>query len=64
VSLKQPVTSIEEVTAGGFHTCVANANNVINCWGLNDSGQLGVGSTATVGDQANEMGAFLVDVVP
>jgi hypothetical protein len=33
------------VTAGGNHTCVLGADGTVWCWGANDEGQLGLGST-------------------
>lgn len=46
-----------EVVAGGIsHTCARLDNGAIKCWGLNGGGQLGLGDTATRGDQNNEMG--------
>ncbi|MEX1254421.1 MAG: flexitail domain-containing putative surface protein [Dehalococcoidia bacterium] len=37
---------LSEVSAGGFHTCiVTDPNEGVRCWGRNDSGQLGDGST-------------------
>jgi alpha-tubulin suppressor-like RCC1 family protein len=54
---------IEEFTAGGFHSCVFHTDNTLNCWGLNDSGQLGRNDNETVvGDSLGEMGAGLIDV--
>ena len=38
-ALKSP--TIEELTGGGFHTCVWNTDDTLNCWGDNRSGQLG-----------------------
>jgi len=35
-----------EVAAGDRHTCVRFADESLRCWGLNDHGQVGVGSTA------------------
>ncbi len=64
----QPATlvkgrTIEELSAGGFHTCVMYTDLVINCWGHNDGGQLGRNEAAVIiGDEAAEMGEALVDV--
>lgn len=64
----QPATlvkgrTIEELTAGGFHTCVMYSDLTINCWGFNNFGQLGRNqSEAIVGDAAAEMGEALIDV--
>ena len=32
------------IAAGNFHTCAIRDNSSIKCWGLNDSGQLGIGN--------------------
>ena len=32
------------IAAGNFHTCAILDNSSIKCWGLNDSGQLGIGN--------------------
>lgn len=34
------------VVAGGTHTCALNAEGVVSCWGGDDRGQLGIGTTA------------------
>lgn len=64
----QPATSvkartIEELTAGGYHTCVLYTDLKINCWGYNNFGQLGRNDAEEfVGDSAAEMGEALIDV--
>ncbi|MCU1367997.1 MAG: hypothetical protein JWN39_3636 [Ilumatobacteraceae bacterium] len=50
------------ITAGGNHTCASLDNATLKCWGQNSRGELGQGSTASLGDQPNEMGDHLVPV--
>jgi alpha-tubulin suppressor-like RCC1 family protein len=52
---------VKKISAGGDHTCVLRTDDKINCWGLNDIGQLGLGNKNDVGD--NELPTD-VDTVP
>ncbi len=36
---------VEQVSAGGYHSCAVIAGGTVKCWGENSSGQLGDGST-------------------
>ena len=47
------------IVTGNSHTCVMLDNSSIKCWGLNDSGQLGLGDTNKRGDEPNEMADYL-----
>ncbi len=46
---------------GGF-TCATFTNQKVACWGRNNYGQLGIGSTSARGDGQNEMGSNLLVV--
>ena len=41
--------SIAAVSAGFAHTCAIAVSGGLLCWGLNEYGQLGIGSTASQG---------------
>ena len=51
--------TVVSVSAGAEHTCAVLDNASLKCWGRGDSAQLGLGTTSTLGDGANEMGNFL-----
>ncbi len=55
----EPVTAL---AAGDAFTCALRSSGIVVCWGDNAAGQLGVGSTNVIGDEAREMGARLVTV--
>ena len=45
------------------HTCAALKDGNLKCWGNNTYGQLGLGDTASRGDDLNEMGTALPEVL-
>ena len=49
----------QAVTAGGAHACVLFESGDVACWGRNGDGQLGIGSTDSVGSGPNQMGSAL-----
>ncbi len=40
---------VEDIGIGGFHTCVVIQGGGVRCWGLGTDGQLGYGSTSSLG---------------
>ena len=47
---------------GVLHICVLLTTEDAKCWGYGAYGQLGIGSTVSIGDSANEMGNLLAYV--
>ena len=61
VSLPSGTIAVD-ITAGSEFTCVLLDDNSVRCWGKNDRGQLGIGSTATKGTSSAHMGNSLGSV--
>jgi cysteine-rich repeat protein len=49
------------IATSGDHTCALLTTNQIRCWGLNQQGELGIGSTDNVGD--NELPTAVAPIV-
>ena len=49
---------VEEITMGEHFTCARSYEGMVKCWGYNNYGQLGIGGTASVGDDLHEMGEY------
>ncbi len=48
--------SPQQIVGGLYHVCVMHNEGSVKCWGINANGQLGIGSTSTIGDGATEIG--------
>lgn len=51
-----------QVAAGNQHTCAILDDGLVRCWGLNDSGELGVGDKLTRGNSGGLAGVKLTPV--
>ncbi len=54
--------SVRELAAGARHTCALLTTGAVRCWGRNDSGQLGLGHTRSIGDDEVPASTSEVDV--
>ena len=54
--------SVDAIVLGQYHSCAISTHHVIKCWGYNDYGNLGIGSTEYIGDEAGEMGDSMIEV--
>jgi len=54
--------SVLELSLGEQFTCARFSNHKVKCWGRNSSGQLGIESTNSRGNNAGEMGSNLREV--
>ncbi len=50
------------LAAGIQHTCALQIDGTVVCWGYNGNGQLGIGSTTSVGISSEQMGSNLTAV--
>ncbi|MEJ2539095.1 MAG: chromosome condensation regulator, partial [Gemmatimonadota bacterium] len=53
---------VTQIALGGNHTCALLDSGAVRCWGLAANGQLGYGSTETIGDDETPASAGDVDV--
>jgi len=54
--------SVVQISAGWHHACAVFEDHRARCWGRNDAGQLGIGSTEDYGDDLGETLAALPDL--
>ena len=47
--------TVIDISSGVHHTCAVLDDGAVRCWGRNTKGQLGIGSTVTIGDGPGEM---------
>ncbi len=59
VDLGSGRTATAVSASSGYRTCALLDNATIKCWGENNFGQLGIGTSVTMGDNAGEMGDAL-----
>lgn len=58
----EPITQVTQVNSGNSTTCALRTNNLVSCWGQNNYGQLGDGSTDPSDDPVQVSGLEAVDL--
>lgn len=62
------IEDARQLALGFMHSCVLQQDGTVRCWGGNGFGQLGLGHTSSIGDQAEEtpqivsLGGLAVDI--
>jgi alpha-tubulin suppressor-like RCC1 family protein len=56
--------TVKAISAGGQHTCAVLDDGSVRCWGRNQFGQLGYGTTTSIGDDETPASAGPVDLGP
>jgi len=59
IQVGDPKSGIVDLAVGGFHTCIAQADGAVYCWGSNSFGQLGLGDGINRGGNTGDMGTAL-----
>ena len=54
-----PVFTPKKIISGSRYTCALSTAGQVKCWGSNGNGELGIGSTAKVGNLLDTMGPNL-----
>lgn len=54
--------SAKAIYVGVMHACAVLDNDTIKCWGINNNGELGLGSTSSHGSKPDDMGDNLPEV--
>jgi len=54
--------TVLDITTGEDHSCALLDNGTVKCWGQNNRGQLGIGSTTNQGVASSQMGSSLSTV--
>jgi alpha-tubulin suppressor-like RCC1 family protein len=50
----------QAIATGRYHVCALLDDDSVKCWGINSFGELGIGSTASRGNSAGQMGDSLL----
>ena len=57
-------SSVSGLAGGYWHDCARLIDGGLRCWGRNTSGQLGLGTTANIGDDEAPNAAGIVQLIP